>query len=179
MNFKDYYNDEIKKQLMEKLELSNPMSAPRIMKIVLNVGVGEALTSRTVMEKVEEQIATIAGQKPVVTKAKKSVSAFKVRKGFPIGVKVTLRGAKMYAFLEKMIKIVIPRLRDLRGISQTTVDQSGNLNIGFTEQTVFPEIDFDKIDKIRGLEVTVVTNARSQEKGRVLFETLGVPFKKS
>lgn len=178
MNFKEYYNTEVRKQLVEKLKLDNPMSVPQLKKVVINVGVGEAISSRTVIDKVQEQVTLIAGQKPVVTKARKSVSAFKVRKGFPIGVKVTLRGDKMYAFIEKLIRIVIPRLRDFRGLPHSIVDQNGNLNVGFTEQTVFPEIDFDKIDKLRGLEVTIVTNAKSQEKGKALFETMGVPFKK-
>ena len=154
------------------------MAAPRVLKIVLNVGVGEAVSNKNVIEKVQEQLSTIAGQKSVVTKARKSVSAFKIRQGLPIGVKVTLRGAKMYAFLEKMIKIVLPRLRDFRGISDSTVDQNCNLNVGFSQQTVFPEIEFDKVDKLRGLEVTVVTNAKDREKGRKLFEALGIPFKK-
>ena len=178
MNFKEYYNTEVRKQLVEKLKLDNPMSVPQLKKVVINVGVGEAISSRTVIDKVQEQVTLIAGQKPVVTKARKSVSAFKVRKGFPIGVKVTLRGDKMYAFIEKLIRIVIPRLRDFRGLPHSIVDQNGNLIVGFTEQTVFPEIDFDKIDKLRGLEVTIVTNAKSQEKGKALFETMGVPFKK-
>ena len=178
MTFKDIYNSEIKKKVIEDLKLKNPMEVPRLIKTVINVGAGEAATTKNILEKVQEQISIIAGQKAVITKARKSVSAFKIRKGLPIGVKVTLRGDKMYAFLEKMIKIVIPRLRDFRGIPDKSVDQNGNLNIGFPEQTLFPEIEFDKIDKIRGLEVTVVTNARNHLKGKKLFELLGVPFKK-
>ncbi len=178
MSFKDYYNQEIKKKLMESLTLKNPMEAPKVLKIVINVGAGEAVTTKGVLEKIQEQMTTISGQKSVITKARKSVSAFKIRKGLPIGVKVTLRGKRMYEFLEKLIKIVIPRLRDFRGIAKSCVDQNGNLNIGFSEQTIFPEIEFDKIDKIRGLEVTVATNAKNHEKGKKLFELLGVPFKK-
>lgn len=178
MSFKEYYNSEVKTQVADKLNLKNKMATPRLVKVVLNVGVGEAVMNKNVIEKVQEQVSTIAGQKAVVTKAKKSVSAFKIRKGLPIGVKVTLRGDKMYYFVEKLIRIVLPRLRDFRGISTTCIDQNGNLNIGFTEQTVFSEIEFDKIDKLRGIEVTVVTTARDHEKGRVLFEALGVPFKK-
>ena len=162
---------------MGELKITNPMAVPRILKVVLNVGAGEAVTSKGVIEKIQEQITLIAGQKAVVTKAKKSVSAFKIRMGQPIGVKVTLRGKRMYHFIEKLITIVIPRLRDFRGISESTVDQHGNLNLGFTEQTIFPEIEFDKIDKIRGLQVTVVTNALDKEKGKKLFTLLGVPFK--
>lgn len=178
MTFKEYYQTEIKKMILESLRLKNVMQVPQIMKVVLNVGAGEATVTKGVLEKIQEQITTIAGQKAVITKARKSISAFKIRKGLPIGVKVTLRGDRMYTFLEKMIKIVIPRLRDFRGVSPKSVDQKGNLNIGFPEQTIFPEIEFDKIDKIRGLEVTVVTNARNQEKGKKLFELLGIPFMK-
>ncbi len=178
MTFKDYYNQEIKKKCIEVLVLKNPMEVPRIVKVVINVGAGEAVSTKGVLEKIQEQITTISGQKSVITKARKSVSAFKIRQGLPIGVKVTLRGKRMFEFLEKLVKIVIPRLRDFRGITKTCVDQNGNLNIGFSEQTIFPEIEFDKIDKIRGLEVTVVTNAKTHEKGMKLFELLGIPFKK-
>lgn len=179
METKEQFKNEIKQKLMEALKIKNPMAVPRIEKVVINVGAGEAVVNKNVLEKIQEQIGMIAGQKAVITKAKKSVSAFKIRSGLPIGVKVTLRGKKMYHFLEKLIKIVIPRLRDFRGINHSTVDQRGNLNLGFTEQTIFPEIEYDKIDKIRGLQVTVVTNARNQEKGRKLFEILGIPFKKT
>lgn len=176
--FKDYYNQEVKKKLKEELNLNNHMAVPNIKKIVINVGAGEAATNKTVLEKIQEQLSWISGQKAVVTKARKSVSAFKIRKGLPIGVKMTLRGTKMYFFLEKLIKIVIPRIRDFRGIVENNIDQRGNLNLGFTEQTIFPEIDFDKIDKVRGLQVTIVTDAGTKEKGRKLFEALGIPFKK-
>lgn len=178
MTFKDFYNQEVKKKLQKELNLKNVMEIPRITKVVINIGAGESVVNKNVIPKIEEQLGIIAGQKPVVTKAKKSVSAFKIRQGYPIGVKVTLRGDNMYSFLEKLIRIVMPRLRDFKGISPTSVDTSGNLNIGFTEQTVFPEIEFDKIDKIRGLEVTVVTTARNNENGRKLFQELGIPFKK-
>lgn len=177
MSFKDYYNQEVKKKLMDDLKVANIMAVPKIVKVVINVGAGEAVSSKGVLEKIQEQMSIIAGQKAVITKAKKSVSAFKIRLGLPIGVKTTIRGKKMYSFLEKLIKIVIPRLKDFRGIADNNIDQHGNLNLGFTEQTIFPEIDYDKIDKIRGLQVTVVTTARSKEKGRKLFEALGVVFK--
>ncbi|MBI3620504.1 50S ribosomal protein L5 [Candidatus Roizmanbacteria bacterium] len=178
MSFKDNFNKEIRPKVFAELKLKNPMETPRILKIVLNVGAGEAVASKGVLEKIQEQMMTITGQKPVITKARTSVSAFKIRKGLPIGVKVTLRGERMYSFLEKLVKIVIPGLRDFRGIGDKSVDQSGNLNIGFPEQTIFPEIEFDKIDKIRGLEVTIVSTARDHEKGKKLFEALGVSFKK-
>jgi len=179
MTFRDYYNNQIKKQLMESLKITNPMAVPKVTKIVLNVGAGEAVDNKNVLEKIQEQISLIAGQKAVITKARKSISAFKIRMGLPIGVKVTLRGRKMDEFLQKLIIIVIPGFRDFRGIEQASVDQNGNLNIGFTEQTIFPEIDYDKIDKTRGLQVAIITNARSHEKGMKLFELLGIPFKKS
>lgn len=179
MDFKDYYNKEVKKAIMDELKLKNIMSVPRIVKVVINVGAGEAVSNKNVIEKIAEQIGIISGQKPIITKARKSVAAFKIRQGLPIGVKVTLRGQNMYNFLEKLVKIVIPRLRDFRGISDSTVDQNGNMNLGFSEQTVFPEIEFDTIDKLRGLEVTIVTNAGDKKTGRLLFEKLGIPFKKS
>ena len=179
MSFQEYYNTDLKKQLMEALEIKNPMALPIIKKVVINVGAGEAVSNKNAIQNIQEQIQLIAGQKPVVTKARKSISAFKLRKGVPIGVKVTLRGKRMFYFLEKLTKIVIPRLRDFRGISESCVDSNGNLNVGFTEQTLFPEIEFDKVDKVRGLEVTVVTTARDYQKGRKLFELLGVPFKKT
>lgn len=178
MSFKDYYNSEVKKKLMEDLKINNVMAVPKIVKIVINVGAGEAVTNKGVLDKIQEQMSLIAGQKAIITKAKKSVSAFKIRMGLPIGVKTTLRGEKMYSFLEKLIKIVIPRLKDFRGIADSTVDPHGNLNLGFTEQTIFPEIDYDKIDKTRGLQVTIVTTAKTKEKGKKLFEILNIPFKK-
>ncbi len=178
MSFKDYINTDVKAKLKEELGVRNELSLPRVSKIVVNVGAGEALTNKGALEKISEQLGHIAGQKPVITKARKSVSAFKIRAGVPIGVKVTLRGEKMYAFLEKLIKIVIPRIRDFRGISETNLDPTGNLNIGFSEQTIFPEIEFDKIDKLRGLQVTVVARSRDRDQSRKLFETLGIPFKK-
>ncbi|MEK7523060.1 MAG: 50S ribosomal protein L5 [Patescibacteria group bacterium] len=178
MTFKDFYNSEVAPKLTKDLSVKNVMAVPKIIKIAINVGAGEAVTNKNVIEKIQEQISIITGQKALITKARTSVSAFKIRKGLAIGVKVTLRGKRMYHFLEKLIKIVIPRLKDFRGIPGSNIDQNGNLNIGFPEQIIFPEIDFDKIDKIRGLQVTVVTNARNKEKGRKLFEMLGIPFKK-
>lgn len=177
MSYKDY-SQEIKKKLMEELKIKNIMALPKVIKIVVNVGVGEAVTSKDVLSKVQEQMSLITGQRPVITKAKKSVSAFKIREGQPIGIKVTLRGKKMNSFLEKLIKIVIPRMKDFRGLPETNIDQHGNLNIGFPEQTIFPEIEFDKVDKIRGLQVTVVTDAKKNITGKRFFEMLGVPFKK-
>lgn len=175
---KDEYNNQLKQAIQKELGVKNVMEIPRISKIVINVGVGEATVTKGSIDKVLEQIGLIAGQKAVVTKARTSVSAFKVRKGLPIGVKVTLRGDNMYAFFEKLIRIVIPRIRDFRGIPDSTVDSFGNLNIGLTEQTLFPEIEFDKIDKVRGLQVTVVSTAKNKNEGKVLFTQFGVPFVK-
>lgn len=174
----EQYNKEIKDKLKADLKIENVMATPRLVKVVINVGAGEAAQNKNVLDKIQEQIGWISGQKPVITKSRKSVAAFKIRKDLPIGVKVTLRGEKMFVFVDKLISIVMPRMRDFRGIAESTVDQSGNLNLGFTEQTIFPEIEFDKIDKIRGLQVTVVTNARSHQNGKKLFEMMGVPFKK-
>lgn len=178
LRIKDIYNSEIKEKLMKELSIKNAFSVPSISKAVINVGVGEAVANKKAIEHVQQQIEQITGQKTVVTKAKKSIAAYKIRKGLAIGVKVTLRGDKMYYFIDKLINIVIPRLRDFRGISHSSVDQHGNLNLGFTEQTIFPEIEYDKIDKIRGLEVTIVTSTTNREHGKKLFELLGVPFKK-
>ncbi len=178
MSFQEYYNSEIKPQMMKDLKVKNAMALPILKKVVINVGAGEAVSNKNVIQHIQDQLTLISGQKPVITKARKSVSAFKVRKGIPLGVKVTLRGKRMYLFLEKLTKIVIPRLRDFRGISHSTVDRHGNLNLGLSEQTLFPEIEYDKIDKLRGLEVTVVTTAKDHEDGKKLFELLGVPFKK-
>lgn len=178
VGLKDTYNSDIKPQLKKEYKIANDFAVPMVQKIVVNVGAGEAVVNKKVIEKIQEQIELITGQKTVVTKARRSIAAYKIRKGLPIGVKVTLRGKRMYYFLEKLLKVVLPRLRDFRGIPNSAVDQHGNLNLGFTEQTIFPEIDYDKVDKLRGLEVTVVTSTRNREHGRKLFELLGVPFQK-
>jgi large subunit ribosomal protein L5 len=177
MKYQEHYNTSVKPNLMKILDIKNPMQCPKVIKVIINVGAGEAMTTKGVIEKIQEQITLIAGQKPIITKARKSISAFKVRKGYPIGIKVTLRGNRMNQFLEKLISIVIPRMKDFKGIPDKSIDQAGNLNIGFPEQTLFHEIDFDKIDKLRGLEVTIVTNAKNKEWGKKLFELLGIPFK--
>jgi large subunit ribosomal protein L5 len=178
MRLKEQYNQEVKPKLKDEFKIKNIFAIPMIQKAVVNVGVGEAVANKKAIENVVQQLELITGQKTVVTKARKSIAAYKIRKGLAIGVKVTLRGQKMYFFLDKLINIVIPRLRDFRGITSSSVDQHGNLNLGFTEQTIFPEIEYDKIDKIRGLEVTIVTNTKDREQGKRLFELLGIPFKK-
>ncbi len=175
---KERYNKEIKPALKKEYKIENDFAVPTVLKTVVNVGAGEAVVNKKVIEKIQEQIEQITGQKTVVTKARKSISAYKIRKGLAIGVKVTLRGKKMYDFLEKLTAIVLPRLRDFRGIPESAVDQHGNLNLGFTEQTIFPEIEYDKVDKLRGLEVTVVTSTKNREQGKKLFELMGIPFSK-
>jgi large subunit ribosomal protein L5 len=176
MYHKDFYSKEHLEKVVKEFEVQNIFAVPRIKKIVLNVGAGEAVTNKNVVGEIAKQLGIITGQKAVITKARRSVSAFKIREGLPIGVKVTLRGKRMVAFLDKLVHIIIPVLKDFRGIKDTCVDYHGNLNIGFSEQTIFPEIDYDAIDKTRGLQVTVTTDARSHKKGKKLFQLLGVPF---
>ncbi len=178
MYYKQFITTENLNKIKDEFGVTNTFAVPRVTKIVLNVGAGEAVSSKNVVEEIAKQLGIITGQKAVITKARKSVSAFKIREGLPIGVKVTLRGKRMVAFLDKLVHVVIPLLKDFRGIKHTCVDSRGNLNLGFTEQTIFPEIDYDAIDKSRGLQVTIATNARSYEKGKKLFEILGIPFAK-
>lgn len=178
MSFQEFFQTEVRPALMKELGIKNVNAVPRLVKVVINVGAGEAVSNKNAIAKIQEQISLIAGQKAVITKARKSVSAFKIREGLAIGVKVTLRGARMYHFIQKLVTVVIPRLRDFRGIEDSTVDLHGNLNLGLTEQTLFPEIEYDKIDKLRGLQVTIVTTAKDKKSGRLLFEKLGVAFKK-
>ncbi|OGK56037.1 50S ribosomal protein L5 [Candidatus Roizmanbacteria bacterium RIFCSPLOWO2_02_FULL_38_10] len=177
MSLIDNYNKEVRPKLEKEFSLKNPMQCPKLVKVVLNVGAGEAVTNKKVLDEIAAELSTITGQKPIITHAHQSISAFKIRAGMPIGVKVTLRGRRMYEFLEKLITIVLPRLRDFSGLSGTTIDKYGNLNLGLTEQIIFPEIDYDKIGKLRGLQVTVVTTAKDREKGMKLFQLLGIPFK--
>lgn len=177
MEHTNIQSQEFKEKLMKELNLDNPMKIPKVLKIVLNMGVGESVVNKNAVKNAQEQLTQIAGQKAIITLARKSISAFKIRKGLPIGVKVTLRGKRMEYFLEKLVKIIIPRIRDFRGIDESNIDSSGNLNLGFYEQTIFPEIEYDKIDKIRGLQVTLVTNAKQKDTGKKLFQLLGIPFK--
>jgi large subunit ribosomal protein L5 len=179
MSFKDYYTKEIQPKLMKELNIDNVFALPKVKKIVINVGVGEAAINKSVLEKVKEGLSFITGQKAISTLAKKSISAFKIRRGVPIGAKVTLRGKRMADFLEKLIKIVLPRVKDFRGISSKNLDGGGNLNLGISEQTLFPEISYDRIDKIRGLQITITTNAKDNQKGKKLFEALGIPFQRA
>jgi large subunit ribosomal protein L5 len=175
---KERYQEEVVPALMKSLNLSNPMQVPRIKKVIVNVGVGEALDNAKALEATVGDITQVTGQKPVITKARKSIANFKLREGRQIGVKVTLRGDRMWAFLDRLMNIALPRVRDFRGISANAFDGRGNYTLGLREQLVFPEIEYDKIDKLRGLEVSIVTTARSDDDGRQLLQLLGMPFKK-
>ena len=176
-NLKEVYNNELRAKLKEELGLKNIMEVPRLTKITLNMGVGEALGDKKVLEAAVSNMEQISGQKVVVTKARKSVAAFKVREGWPIGCKVTLRSERMYEFLDRLIAISIPRIRDFRGISPKSFDGRGNFAMGVTEQIIFPEIDYDKIDKIRGMDITITTTARTNEEGLALLKAFNFPFK--
>ena len=174
---KEKYKSELAPRLKEELGLDNVMEVPRITKITLNMGVGEALGDKKVLENAVADMEKISGQKVVVTKARKSIAGFKVRDGWPIGCKVTLRSERMYEFLERLISIAIPRIRDFRGISPKSFDGRGNFAMGVTEQIIFPEIDYDKIDKIKGLNISIVTTAKTDEEGKELLRLLGMPFR--
>ncbi|AQZ83212.1 50S ribosomal protein L5 [Acinetobacter calcoaceticus] len=171
------YNDELKAKLKEELSVKNVMEIPRITKITLNMGVGAAATDKKLLDGAVVDMQLIAGQKPVITLARKSIAGFKIRDGWPIGCKVTLRGDQMYEFLDRLISIAIPRIRDFRGFSSKSFDGRGNYSMGLKEQIVFPEIDFDKIDRIRGMDITITTTARTDDEGRALMRAFGFPFK--
>lgn len=173
---KDLYREQIVQTLLKDLGYQNVMQIPRMQKIVVNVGMGEALQNARAMDAAVEDIATITGQRPIVTRARKSIATFKLREGNPVGVKVTLRGNRMWDFLDRLCNVVLPRQRDFRGISPDSFDGRGNYTLGLREQLVFPEIDFDKIDKIRGMEITLVTSAQTDEEGYQLLRLLGMPF---
>lgn len=174
---KELYNKELAPNLKKELGLSNVMEVPRITKITLNMGVGGALTDKKILESAVADLEKIAGQKVVVTRARKSVAGFKVREGWPIGCKVTLRSEKMYEFLDRLINISIPRIRDFRGVSPKQFDGRGNFSMGVTEQIIFPEIDYDKIDRLRGLDICVATTAKNDTEGRALLKAFNFPFK--
>ncbi|MCM2681423.1 50S ribosomal protein L5 [Echinimonas agarilytica] len=174
----EYYNETVVPTLQKEFGYSSIMQVPRIEKITLNMGVGEALTDKKVLENAVSDMATITGQKPVVTKARKSVAGFKIREGYPIGCKVTLRGERMWEFLERLICIAMPRIRDFRGVSAKSFDGRGNYSMGVREQIIFPEIDFDKVDKVRGMDITITTGASSDEEGRALLAAFNFPFRK-
>lgn len=175
---KDYYRETVVKQLQEQFGYQSIMEVPRITKITLNMGVGEALTDKKVLDNAVADMERIAGQKAVITKAKKSVAGFKVREGWPIGCKVTLRSERMYDFLDRLISISIPRIRDFRGLNPKSFDGQGNYSMGIKEQIIFPEIEFDKIDKTRGMDITITTTAKNAEESRALLAAFKFPFRK-
>jgi large subunit ribosomal protein L5 len=175
---KQIFNQKIVPELKQKLELKNTMEVPRILKITVNMGVGEAVADKKVMDAATADMTKITGQKPAVTKAKKSVATFKVRDGQAIGCKVTLRGDRMYEFLDRLVSIAIPRIRDFRGISTRSFDGRGNYSLGVKEQIIFPEIQYDQIDQIRGMDITISTSARDDKHGRALLEAFNFPFRK-
>ena len=176
--FKALYQNEIRDQLQQSLELPNVMQVPRIEKIVLNVGCGAAVDQRQLIDKVSADLTIIAGQKPVVTRAKKSIAGFKLREGSIIGVKVTLRGDRMWEFLDRLVSIALPRIRDFRGLSPKQFDGRGNYTFGVTEQLIFPEIDYDKVDASRGMDITIVTTARTNDEGKALLDGFKFPFRR-
>ncbi len=175
---KEDYEKNIRSQLKEKFNLSNVMEIPHVEKVVLNMGLGEAVQNPKIVDKAVNELTLIAGQKAVVTRAKKSIATFKLREGMPIGARVTLRRERMYDFLTKLMNIALPRVRDFRGVSPKGFDGNGNYSMGINEHLIFPEIDYDKIDKVRGLNITIVTSAKNDEQGRELLALMGMPFKK-
>ena len=172
----DKYENEIKKELMAKYKYSSIMEVPHLDKIVINIGVGDALTNAKLLEEAVSELALITGQHPVITRAKKSIANFKLREGQAIGCKVTLRGIRMYEFYDRLVSIALPRVRDFRGVSKNSFDGHGNYTLGVKEQLIFPEIDYDKVSKIRGMDIVIVTTARSDEEASSLLEALGMPF---
>lgn len=177
-NMKDIYKSEVVPALQKEFNYSSVMQVPRIEKITLNMGVGEALADKKLLENAVTDLEKLAGQKPVTTKARKSVAGFKVREGYPIGCKVTLRGDRMWEFFERLVGIAIPRIRDFRGLNAKSFDGRGNYSMGVKEQIIFPEIDYDKIDKIRGLDITITTSASTDDEGRALLRAFNFPFRK-
>ena len=174
----DYYRDQVVNELKNKFGYKSVMQVPRIEKITLNMGVGEALTDKKLLDNAVADLAAISGQKPLVTKARKSVAGFKIRQGYPIGCKVTLRGERMWEFFERLITIAVPRIRDFRGLSAKSFDGRGNYSMGVREQIIFPEIDYDKVDRVRGLYITITTTAKNDEEGQALLAAFNFPFRK-
>ncbi len=173
-----YYREQVLSRLQRDLGISNPMEVPRITKITLNMGVGEAVADKKVMDAAVADLTKITGQKPLVTKSRKAIASFKIRAGLAIGCKVTLRGARMYEFLDRLINIAMPRIRDFRGVSPRSFDGRGNYSLGVKEQIIFPEIQYDQIDQIRGMDITITTTARDNRQGRALLEAFNFPFRK-
>jgi len=174
---KEKYKNEIAPAIAKEFGIENPMAIPKIEKIIVNMGVGEAIANSKILDTAVEELRTVTGQKPVITKAKKSIAAFKLRQGMPIGSMVTLRGNRMYEFLDRLISVALPRVRDFRGISAKAFDGRGNYTLGVREQLIFPEIDFNKVDKTRGMNISIVTTAKNDEQARALLKALGMPFR--
>jgi large subunit ribosomal protein L5 len=174
---KERYQKEVAPAIAKEFGISNPMAIPRVQKVVLNMGMGEAIANAKILDVATDELRSITGQKPVITKAKKSIASFKLRQGMPIGVMVTLRGDRMYEFLDRLVSIALPRVRDFRGVSPKAFDGRGNYTIGVREQLIFPEIDFNKVDKLRGMNISIITSARNDEQARALLKGLGMPFR--
>jgi len=174
----DFYKDNVVSDLQKQFGYTSVMQVPRIEKITLNMGVGEALADKKVLENAAADMAAISGQKPMITTARRSVAGFKIREGYPIGCKVTLRGERMWDFFERLVSIAIPRVRDFRGLNSKSFDGRGNYSMGVREQIIFPEIDYDKVDKVRGLDITITTSAKTDEEGRALLTAFNFPFRK-
>lgn len=179
MSLQEHYQKKVLPALQEHFKYKNVMESPKVTKVILNIGLGEALTNAKALEAAQKDLTSISGQHPVTTRAKKSIANFKLRKGMPVGLRVTLRGRRMYEFLDKLLNAVLPRIRDFQGVPRAAFDGRGNYSLGLKEQIVFPEIEYDKVDKIRGLEVSIVTTARNNEEGQKLLELMGMPFTKS
>jgi len=176
---KERYQKEIASGLAKEFGITNPMAVPKLEKIVINMGLGEAVANSKLIDTAAEELATVAGQKPVTTKAKKSIAAFKLRQGMPIGSMVTLRGERMYEFFDRLVSVALPRVRDFRGVSPKSFDGRGNYTLGVRDQLIFPEIDFNKVDKTRGMNISIVTTAKTDEHARALLKALGMPFRQS
>jgi len=174
---KERYQKEVAPAIAKEFSIQNPMAIPRVEKIVINMGMGEAIANAKILDTAADELRAIVGQKPVITKAKKSIASFKLRQGMPIGTMVTLRGDRMYEFLDRLVSIALPRVRDFRGVSPKAFDGRGNYTIGVREQLIFPEIDFNKVDKLRGMNISIVTTARDDEQARALLKGLGMPFR--
>jgi large subunit ribosomal protein L5 len=176
-NLKKKYQTEVIKELQKEFQYKNSMEVPRVAKVVVNAGLGEAIQNHKILDTAVKEIAQITGQKPVITKARKSIAGFKLREGMPIGCRVTLRGKRMYEFLDRLLNVALPRVRDFRGVSQKCFDGRGNYSLGIKDQIIFPEIDFDQIERVNGFSVTIVTTAKTDEEGRSLLKRLGMPFR--
>ncbi|MEL6228512.1 MAG: 50S ribosomal protein L5 [Cyanobacteria bacterium J06656_5] len=176
---KDFYNTKVVPKMMEQFEYKNVHQVPKVLKVTVNRGLGEASQNAKALEASVAEVGVITGQRPVITRAKKAIAGFKIRQGMPVGVMVTLRSERMYAFLNRLINLVLPRIRDFRGVSPRSFDGRGNYTLGLREQLIFPEVEYDKVDQVRGMDITIVTSAKTDEEGRALLKELGMPFRDS